>query len=1675
MSNGDDVKKELEEFDKKWGIPSARPGAVGVLPDYPRPFPLTEIKIDEMTGAKFDVDIDAVLERDQSVWIGEEEVGRFDPRTNQFVPIAPPEQAREQTWVELMRQQRGIEPTGMVGVGVAEGIRGVAAPFSPLGEELAAQITQLDPKVRAALKGVFPPIGLAGQEKRERTGTPLQRPPTEEEKARGDYSFKPTQAAIKEYEEWKEKLPWLKRIPIEFGIEILPDLPFYALTGGLPRALAGWRALATKPLPAKIAGRAALAPLVAVEEAPRLIIKGMPVAVRKTFDLALDAGLDKWLVFQGRKGESASVLFKTVLTPKNKIKITELATKHLFKRQAEAKAKKMGAQWAAREAAKDTMRDIEPLLLKAGEIKEPVVSKAKPTERAVSKVEDKFEPVPIKPPDLRPTTEEGQKALAEYLARRAQVFEHAERVEAQKAAEAVEGVKPTVIPEKGKIIPKVLPTPPAVEGVIPEAVPEVTPTLADIPIPNRLFLNESAIEAMAKGYREGNPAIMERVISVKRTESGFAIIEGHNRVVAAKEAGVEPPIVVLTEAQTEGLNAPEVDALAKKIYAQRPPIIPKPPAVEGVKEAPKPTEVVEVKPPTKPTLSKELTDMYTGVGEEVNAFGTAVKGVRGEEAKIARQVLKQSEKHVEHSKERVKTMASLESIKPVVKRLRQQIHIIAADKGLPKTQLAKIYKDTTGKAGLTRMTQPELESVLEKVRVARPVRIKGKLVIKAATEKNIQTLKAVLLKQGELDEAAYQAIKVSLGLPIDRYVDGRLFITEADGKLLIRTMNYEAEVGLFKTDLAAVKGLANNPELAKGAEVLAGRIEKAGKVKVVRKTTMNWRKLALDITDEPALHGINPLFDIRIAIQRLQEQVGGRAVSRISDVFDMTINQRLENDRRYDLMAHEITEKVPGLKVIINDKKSMERVSNWIAAKNKILKVESPELTESELKLAKAMEIAFFRWRNPVRYHRFHSWYSHFEGDASKIRGEIPDAPLADLKEAARIYESEGAVALRKYLDTKTWGIIGSGFEPHIAFNPKLQIRKETRAIIGKGHLKTREGVVFEPQEKTIWQRFLSYQRQMLNLSLEPYFNKMSREFDRITPHLSDVANSSRRLSTALREVRGFYVDEEAPQVFLRLGGYAFSVLSLGPHMFVRNLFQNLALLTDKSALLKIRPKTFTEARTEYIKTYISQFAGIQREQLLQQYMGQSPVERLIKKITYYPYSDSINRYGASGATFEKAGAAVRQFQIDKDVNKFLRDSGASEYSATEQIRILETLAQNEVRYGISTLTPVSGGEAAVRQLAEMVAGRKHFRYIRYLRSLSEMGISGRFIGSLVAFPRGYAQNLYLAGERLLSKNTTPAEKLKSMRVLISSIFGSLVSGYLYQKLTGKPRNPYNPLQVLTWTPGGLALGAAVSIAETLRQVTNVLIASNDEQRSFALNELTKSVPQLGDMFIPFYLHTMNIIEAATDQKYLDRKWARQIREIFDKEYKLNPEFYKKERTVLGMFQHAIFSGEEAEPSDFEKAQSDITEAMGKVGKIDTESRARAMEGVTYEPMRKEIWNRDWTYSTGDLYNDLNRAKGKLRDDQLTTGDGFPKIMDLFLESQGYIDYYYLHTTEGRADLRETSREYNTHLFFWGKVSKLYGDTEEAAAREAIVRGWMRTYGIPQEAMPLEAFPKLRK
>lgn len=1100
--------------------------------------------------------------------------------------------------------------------------------------------------------------------------------------------------------------------------------------------------------------------------------------------------------------------------------------------------------------------------------------------------------------------------------------------------------------------------------------------------------------------------------------------------------------------EEKGVGSSEAIALRDKLVALEevtaPPTEVKLPAPKVAPvEVPVPVKPVEVAPPVAPapkTLTAQLKGLYSEIGVEVKASQAALGGLRGEEAKIARTTLKMLEGQLKYIDTHLKTMADIEAVRPIVKQLRQQIMAVSAYKGLPNAQRRRLFESVTGKAHLTKMNQSELEEVLAKVRDARPVKIKGATVVKADTERAIQNLKSTLIEQGKLNEPAYSEIRHSLGLTTDRYENAELFITQKEAKQLIRNINYEAEVGLIEYDNKVIEALKAKPNVAKAIETLTKRIE-AENPSIVKRVRINWGKLAVEVTEEPALHGINPFFDIQIAIQRLQEKVGGRAVTRISDVFEMAQVRRLHLERVARLMDEKIAKSVPGFRQITTDKKALERIRLYIAAKNDMAGIKSPpDISEQEINLANAIEKEWQGWQNQLRHNRFSSSYYQHDGDLLLMQKDIPNAPRTDLREAISIYESQGNEALRTYLDTKTWGIIRQGYEFRQLLKVDIMPRRAPKVVFGKSQLKTRTDMTYTPQEKDVLQRLRAYRRRMLNSELEPYFRKIDIEFAKITPRLANVEKEAGKLSLALEELKGFYVQEIAAQIMLRLGGISFSILSLSPHMFVRNLFQNPALLPDKSSLIDPRNRWLTDQELEYIDIEVNQFSGIKQEQLLQRYMGQTRPERLLAKLTYYPYSDPINRKGAMFATVNKAERALKAFQKDGDVEKFMRNSGMLEMSSTEQIKTLEMLAQDQIKYRSPTLRPVSGGSGAVREIGKFITTRKHFRYIRFQRSLFEMGVGGRIVGSLVAFPRGYAQNLFLAFERAKpGPHTTGAEKYRAMKVITAVILGALIFGELYKKATGKPRNPYHPLQVLTWSPGGLAVGAPMAIADTWGTLSNILMAEDEEQLGWALNQLTKDVPRMGDMFIPFYGTTMNILEAAYDKKFIDRETLRRIREIFDESYETNEEFYVKERSWLGKFQHAIFGGEEPDPSAIEVAIKDLETAEDKLGKID----------------RGEI------FTTRDLSSVYFGSLKQLDADLITEEDGFSPLTVFWAESDRWFSLYYDLPDAQRDKFLEDNPYVVTLLYFWGRwKANIPDNIRQGVEIEA------SKYKVPSNAIP---------
>ena len=128
------------------------------------------------------------------------------------------------------------------------------------------------------------------------------------------------------------------------------------------------------------------------------------------------------------------------------------------------------------------------------------------------------------------------------------------------------------------------------------------------------------------------------------------------------------------------------------------------------------------------------------------------------------------------------------SLIPQEKAIRSRIMATVKGKSIGITQSRAIFRVTGGSRYLTNMELTQLEKVLKAVEKARPIRIKGKIVITPKKEALIQSSKKDLMDQGILTEATYKDILESMKLSTDKYVDPQNFITNTQGSDIIRAM-----------------------------------------------------------------------------------------------------------------------------------------------------------------------------------------------------------------------------------------------------------------------------------------------------------------------------------------------------------------------------------------------------------------------------------------------------------------------------------------------------------------------------------------------------------------------------------------------------------------------------------------------------------------------------------------------------------------------------------------------------------------------------------------------------------------------------------------------------------------------------------------------------------------------
>lgn len=809
---------------------------------------------------------------------------------------------------------------------------------------------------------------------------------------------------------------------------------------------------------------------------------------------------------------------------------------------------------------------------------------------------------------------------------------------------------------------------------------------------------------------------------------------------------------------------------------------------------------------------------------------------------------------------------------------RQRIRAIVAKKGLPQTEwraVAKKYGDRKHLASIT--DTAKLEAVLNAMQRARPKRVGQKTVVTQKTESKISKLYQRLRSRDEITPGDFGRMVDQMRLRASRYVDATTFITERQGRELIRKMNDEAP--LIKKRLADEKAVNQ-----KGNEGIAANISGLNK-SIERKRVKEGRKARLVKT--------SPFRSMRYYAMEAQVKTG----LPFSDAWEEMNERHLEVQDDIDRHHRTIEESTPESKRIAKDKAALQRVSDYIASKlpGKPQRAYPKDISAEEIKYAQAVEKVLEGFKDMVRLARFMDYYHE--------QVEIPDAPAEDLTKATDIYESEGLDALKVYLKGRKWGVIERGYEPTEISRGKSKIRGYKFVAFGKGHLKTREA---RPglQERTILQRVDSYMRQILNkVKLEPAARAYIRLHDDNTEAFAEPGRVAEDVALAVNEAKGFPESGgPLPRASRRIAAQAFRAIFLKPVMTIRNLFQNLAFNEDFSLAVLVDPrnKALTPQDMEYFDTRVDQSRQMRRQYLMQEERPVHPfktISKLADKVSYYHLGDKVNRLWAFWGRINR----VRRAMADVDVSdlasakKMMDKAGFASLEESQQKQALTILAAD-------------GKDAMARYVAGAHTMNVHFAYERAQRSPAEMGAMGRTLGSLLAFPRSWAERYYLEARKVKRGGTYTARHRAFGRLLQMSI-GGMLAGHVFMVLTGRKRNPYNPLNILTWGPGGLVLGAPDELSRAMYHLTRALMGDRR-----ALGQLTGTIPRLAQMFVPFYDQIRNITQALTGTKNIDRRALREIRSELDDNYKLRRSAYKADRELVDAFRHGLFGTEPEKP-----------------------------------------------------------------------------------------------------------------------------------------------------------------
>ena len=284
---------------------------------------------------------------------------------------------------------------------------------------------------------------------------------------------------------------------------------------------------------------------------------------------------------------------------------------------------------------------------------------------------------------------------------------------------------------------------------------------------------------------------------------------------------------------------------------------------------------------------------------------------------------------------------------------------------------------------------------------------------------------------------------------------------------------------------------------------------------------------------------------------------------------------------------------------------------------------------------------------------------------------------------------------------------------------------------------------------------------------------------------------------------------------------------------------------------------------------------------------GLGTLTKMLDKVRLYPLSDIANRYWGFWA---KINQLKRVWGQNISLSAKMRKTKFEDMTYPEQKMALQILAKD-------------GQEEMFKYVSRVYTDNIHFIYERAQRSPAEMGALGKVVGNLALFPRAYWERLTKSGAMLSGRGRSFKTRYRGLKIIFATILGGEAMGEVYKRVTGRKRNPYSPLQLLQFRPGGLAWATIEEIADVWSSAVRAIGGDRD-----ALGSLTIAIPKLPTMFVPFYAYAVRGLESLAGMKNIDRYALRKLRMLIDKEYKVRGGHYKVNRTAIEKWQY-FFSG----------------------------------------------------------------------------------------------------------------------------------------------------------------------